>query len=184
MKATSQTIEFDPLKHGLPVADEAERFLLGSCLRFGRIGEVVSRITADDFALENHRVLWGMMRELHEAGEEVNYSTVAMRLARHRQDIERVGGLGYVIELAELLPDRPNIEAYFREIRDKSMRRRLILKCNETMIRLADKTEDSIGIAPSNLRTSRVTAPCPSLVAADFPPSRKSSWTLGGSTAI
>jgi replicative DNA helicase len=147
MKKVPQHIEFDPLRDGIPVALEAERFLLGSCLSFRRMGEVASRIAADDFGQENHRVLWEIMRELHEAGDEVNYSTVAIRLEGRREDIERIGGLGYMVELDSLVPNLPNIEPYVREIREKSTRRRLIFKCNEAMLRLAINSEDAISVA-------------------------------------
>jgi replicative DNA helicase len=142
-----QGISFDPFKDGLPVAVLAERFLLGACLRHGRMNDVASQLLTDDFGQETHRFLWEIMREIHEAGQDVNYSTIALGLDGNKEDVGRVGGIGYVVDLENGLPNVVDVEPYIREIRDKSMRRRLIFKCNETMLRLADKTDDATSIA-------------------------------------
>lgn len=139
--------KFDALLAGLPVAADAERFLIGLCLIHDRMEAVSNVLKADDFGQENHRVLWATMRAVQESGTEVNFSTVLMRLSQRQDDIERIGGLGYLAELRENLPNIANIEPYVREMRDKSVRRRLILKCNESMLRLSEPGEDAAIVA-------------------------------------
>jgi len=105
-------------------SDEAERAVLGSILLDATLLEEIP-LTATDFYLERHQVIWEACRELAADGSPVDIRTLQAKL-EHRGELERIGGLAYLTGLDLDLPDIGRVGAYADIVRERSTRRRLL----------------------------------------------------------
>jgi replicative DNA helicase len=110
----------------LPHSVEAEQSVLGGLMldnnRLDAVLEVVSEV---DFFREDHKVIFRMMIALQEAGQPLDVITLSEELHKH-DELERVGGLGYLVEMANNTPSAANIAAYAKIVRERSTLRQLI----------------------------------------------------------
>lgn len=136
---------FNPLTQGLPSAEESERFLLGACLQYGKFAECEPRVSEEFFSSETHRVIWRAMTAVSGQKSAVDHSTVAIWFSKRLDELERAGGLGYIVDLADGSTGA-SIDSYVREIRDCHYRRLMMFKFNEAMMRLGDRTQDTVEI--------------------------------------
>ncbi|MGK0499089.1 MAG: replicative DNA helicase [Oceanicoccus sp.] len=91
---------------------------------------VADQLTADDFFRGKHRQIFTQMGRLVEASEPIDVVTLSEAL--HNNDLlEQVGGLTYLVELANNTPSAANIRAYARVVRERSSLRSLISVANE-----------------------------------------------------
>jgi replicative DNA helicase len=109
-----------------PHSLEAEESIVGGILldneAFDRVADVV---TPDDFYVERNGRIYGAMRSLSEQGLPMDTVTLADRL-KQRDELPKVGGLAYLIELTEKVPTAANIEQYARIVAEKATVRRMI----------------------------------------------------------
>jgi replicative DNA helicase len=109
-----------------PHSLEAEESIVGGILldneAFDRIADV---ITADDFYVERNARIYGAMRSLSDEGLPMDAVTLADRL-KQREELSKIGGLAYIIELTEKVPTAANIEQYARIVAEKATLRRMI----------------------------------------------------------
>ena len=116
----------DALIRGLPANIDAEKFLLGSVLLDDSVmHDIRALMTADDFAIEKHRLIWRHMSALYDRGDHVDRITLANALVE-RNELDAVDGLSYLVSLDDGLPKIPNLDGYIKIIRDKAVLRRLI----------------------------------------------------------
>jgi replicative DNA helicase len=112
---------------GLPTNIDAERFVLGSVLLDDAFFiQAAGELEPEDFSLEKHRRIFRRMGELHERGEKIDRITVANELMR-ANELEACDGISYLVSLDDGLPQIPNLDAYIRIVKDKSVLRRIIL---------------------------------------------------------
>lgn len=129
----------------IPVAIDAERFVLGSILLDESfLPDVRAVLDESDFSLEKHRTIFRRMLHVQDAGDAVDVVTVASALEDHRER-ESVGGISYLVELQDGLPTLPNIDSYVRIVQEKAVRRRGIVAAQHLMNRLMDQSDDSAG---------------------------------------
>jgi replicative DNA helicase len=155
---------------------DAERNLLGSMLlNRDAIGEVVSIIARTEspwFYREDHRQLFEVLIDLYDANQPMDLAVVADEL-RRRKLLEKVGGVAYVIRLAESVGSWVNAPYYARIVRDKGMLRDLI-RCTgeireeaysdaEATSSLLDKAEQKL-FAVTERRVSGQAIPLPDLL--------------------
>jgi replicative DNA helicase len=116
-----------------PYSLEAEVSVLGGVLldpdSILRIEDVV-----DDsmFFREGHRVIYRAMRLLHEQRTAVDVVTLGDALGS-QGELERVGGMEYLVELLDAVPTAANIQYHARIVRDKALLRRLIEASTRTI---------------------------------------------------
>ena len=117
-----------------PSAVEAEMSLLGSIiLDPDTCGDVVQIIRAsDDFFRPSHAELWSAILHLYDTHQSVDVVQL-QQLLEDRGSLERVGGLAYVVELADSVPSAANAVHYARIVREKSMVRQLISAAGEIL---------------------------------------------------
>ncbi len=109
-----------------PHAIEAECAVLGSIILDWRVtGDVVQVLTANDFYQASHAVIFETLVELYDQYQSIDMVQLKQRLA-DKQQLENVGGVDYLIELAESVPNAESVGHYARIVRDKSLLRRLI----------------------------------------------------------
>jgi len=105
---------------------EAEQAVLGAILLNGdALITAMERITSDDFYRGSHQRIFEAMVELAEEDEPVDLITLTARLA-NKQQLEDIGGVTYLSELANAVPTAANVDYYAAIVEEKSMLRRLI----------------------------------------------------------
>jgi hypothetical protein len=107
---------------------ENERLVLGLLLNsaadFTSIG-----LEIDDFTLEQHRLVFAAIREVHRRGLGIDCYTVALHL-RETGKLEKIEGLGWLVDLDKDTPRLPHPESYARILREKSERRKFATKAH------------------------------------------------------
>jgi replicative DNA helicase len=115
----------------LPHSIEAEQSVLGGLMldnsRFDAVAELLG---SNDFFKDSHRQIFRVMAELAAEGHPLDVVTLSESLERH-DELERVGGIGYLAEMATHTPSAANITAYAKIVRDHATIRRLIAAANE-----------------------------------------------------
>jgi replicative DNA helicase len=110
----------------LPHSIEAEQSVLGGLmLDNNRLDAVLEVVSESDFFREDHRLIFRMMLGLQEASQPLDVITLSEELNKHNE-LERVGGLGYLVEMANNTPSAANIAAYAKIVRERSTLRQLI----------------------------------------------------------
>lgn len=114
-----------------PHALEAEQAVLGGLViddqHFDAVNE---QITAEDFYKPAHQTIFSRLQDLAKAMEPLDVVTLSDRLS-DEDELEEIGGLAYLAELANNTPSAANILAYANIIREKSIARRLIQVAGE-----------------------------------------------------
>jgi len=107
-------------------AREAERAVLGGLmLETHRFDTVIQVITETDFHGKNHQIIFESMSELVNENKPLDPLTVSEKLD-NSNNLNRVGGKNYLIELATSTPSAANLEAYAEIIRQRSISRKLM----------------------------------------------------------
>ncbi|SDD86130.1 replicative DNA helicase [Paenibacillus sp. UNCCL117] len=105
---------------------EAEQAVLGAILLDGdALVTAMERITDEDFYRGAHKHIFEAMIEIAEANEPVDLITLTARL-QDKQQLEEVGGISYLSQLANAVPTAANVDYYAQIVEEKSMLRRLI----------------------------------------------------------
>ena len=108
-----------------PHSVEAEQAVLGGLLlsnsAWDRIGDIVSE---SDFYRADHRVLWRAITRLVEENKPADVLTVAEAL-KVNGEIQDVGGLAYLHQLASGTPSAANIRRYAEIVRERAIMRKL-----------------------------------------------------------
>ena len=107
-------------------AREAERAVLGGLmLETHRFDTVIQVITETDFQGKDHQIIFESMSELVNENKPLDPFTVSEKLD-NSNNLNRVGGKNYLIELATSTPSAANLEAYAEIIRQRSISRKLM----------------------------------------------------------
>lgn len=115
-----------PPTRSIPWSAEAEQAVLGAMLLDGDAALRGAELLDDTvFHREGHRRLFRALRALVDQRMVVDYVTVRDELAR-RGDLDAIGGIDYLDELAGAVPTAANLEYHAKILRDKAIQRRLI----------------------------------------------------------
>ncbi|MBI5494207.1 MAG: replicative DNA helicase [Deltaproteobacteria bacterium] len=109
-----------------PHSLDAERSVLGGILIDNQaIDHAQEHLEPQDFYREAHRQVFESMLSLQERGEPVDELTVSDEL-RRGGNLDRVGGLTALSELAQSTPTSAHVRAYARIVHEKAVLRRMI----------------------------------------------------------
>lgn len=115
----------DPLRMP-PQTVETERALLGALMvRPEGLAESVDILSPDAFYSEKHRIIYRAMMTLWGKNEPIDIESVRACLADQKQ-LEGVGGVAYLAELASEVPAASNARHYASQVQKKFMLRNLI----------------------------------------------------------
>jgi replicative DNA helicase len=115
---------------------DAEKALLGAIIISPEaIYEIVDLMSDDSFYVEKHRIIWKAITELVEKKEPVDLVSLNSYLKKDN-NIDRIGGAQYLVDLSNTVGSAANIKYYALELRKKQLLRRLI----EASTRIADKS--------------------------------------------
>lgn len=105
---------------------EAEQAVLGAIFLEPSSITVASEILEpEDFYRNAHEKIFYYMLKLNDSGEAVDLITVTEQLQAAKQ-LEDIGGVSYLSELAASVPTAANIDYYAKIVAEKSLLRRLI----------------------------------------------------------
>ncbi len=105
---------------------EAEQAVLGAIfLNTDALTDAMEYVEADDFYRRAHQILFQAMVNLNNDGEAIDVLTVQNYLTTNNQ-LDDVGGVAYIAELATSVPTAANAGYYAKIVEEKSMLRRLI----------------------------------------------------------
>lgn len=117
------------LKRVPPQNLEAEQSVLGAILLDNSaIAEASELLKTDDFYREAHREIYAAMMELAERREPIDAITLSDEL-KARNTLEGIGGVGYIAELAAIVPTAANIGWYARRVAEMARLRSLTSVC-------------------------------------------------------
>lgn len=110
----------------LPHDLEAERALLGAMLiDKNACNDVINMATPQDFYLDAHRLIFTGMKFLHDGNKPIDATTVTDYLI-NQKILEKVGGVDYLLVLANSVPTVAHTTHYLQILNEKSLLRRLI----------------------------------------------------------
>lgn len=116
---------------GMPNNIDAEASVLGSILIDNDAANtLVPMLKASDFYLAQNTIIFSAMRELQTEGKPIDTVTVSDRLELKGQ-LDEVGSIAYLSELAESVPSAANCEHYAEIVKRDSLLRRIIHAGNE-----------------------------------------------------
>ena len=105
---------------------EAEQAVLGAVfLEPSALTTTSEILIPEDFYRHSHQKIYNVMLKLGDGGKAVDLITVTEELAAAKE-LEDVGGVAYLSELAGSVPTAANIEYYAKIVEEKSLLRRLI----------------------------------------------------------
>lgn len=117
----------DPLMDRIPPHNqEAEQSVLGAIfLEPQALITASETLLADDFYQAAHRLIFETMLRLSDLGKAIDVVTVTEELSSRNQ-LDDIGGISYVTELANAVPTAANIAYYSEIVAQKSLLRKLI----------------------------------------------------------
>lgn len=115
----------------MPFSNEAEQSVLGAMfLDKECIPDVVSKVRSADFYVDRHKELFDAIAELFNLGKPVDLVTLEEQLTL-RGTLEKIGGIKFVVDVANTVPSTENVLYYAEIVRDKAVLRRLIRLSDE-----------------------------------------------------
>jgi replicative DNA helicase len=109
-----------------PHSIEAEQAVLGGLMLDGRAWDQIADVISEaDFYRPEHRLVFNVMLGLTANNNPVDLITVSERL-ESRKELEDVGGVTFLGEIAKNTPTSANIRAYAEIVRERSILRQLI----------------------------------------------------------
>ena len=125
---------------------EAEQALISSMLIDNEIlSEVLEQLSDKDFYQASHRLILSAMKMVFAERKPVDIVTLCDRLESDG-NLEKVGGISYVTELAQMTPSAANYKYYFDIVKRDSVNRSLIRAAGEIaeFSRKSDNEQSSI----------------------------------------
>ncbi|MFC4651529.1 replicative DNA helicase [Lactococcus nasutitermitis] len=133
---------------------EAEQAVLGAIfLDSERLVEVKEYLTSNDFYKNAHKLIFRTMEKLFDTREAIDVLTVRSQL-ENQGDLEAIGGISYIAELAANTPTAANAVYYAKIVAEKSLLRQLINKLTSSVQKAYEQdspADDILAEAEKNL---------------------------------
>ena len=122
----------DSLQKRLPYSLDAEQSVLGSILIDPEcINDIAQIIKQDDFYLEVHSEIYGLMQECNLKSKTIDVVTLINSLVSEGIYEDEAAARSYIKLLVDVVPSSANARDYAEIVRDKATLRRLILAADE-----------------------------------------------------
>lgn len=109
-----------------PQSVEAEKALLGSAMMNGEaMHDLADIVSEKSFYSTAHRLIWGVIFELHTKSTPIDLLSVSARL-KEKGSLEQAGGMAYLTELINAVPSSTNAGHYAEIVEKKHVMRELI----------------------------------------------------------
>ncbi|MDD2211740.1 MAG: DnaB-like helicase N-terminal domain-containing protein, partial [Clostridia bacterium] len=105
---------------------EAEQAVLGSMmLDKEAVYIALEMLAAEDFYKDAHQIIFTTIVNLEAQGQPIDMITLTEEL--HRQNsMGKIGGVGYIAEVANIVPTAANVDHYAEIVVEKAILRKLI----------------------------------------------------------
>ncbi|MFT4676632.1 MAG: replicative DNA helicase [Patiriisocius sp.] len=114
-----------------PHSIEAERSVLGGLMLDDQAWDrVAGLVTAEDFYRSDHRIIFRCMADLAERNKPLDVITISETLDGVNE-LDNVGGIAYISDLANSTPTAANISAYSEIVSERATIRNLISVAHE-----------------------------------------------------
>jgi replicative DNA helicase len=120
---------------------EAEQAVLGAVfLSPDALADAMEFVEAKDFYRRAHQLLFQAMIDLNDDGEAIDVLTVNNRLEMNNQ-LDDVGGVAYIAELASSVPTAANVGYYAKLVAEKAVLRRVIAVATNIITQAKEQDE-------------------------------------------
>lgn len=120
---------------------EAEQAVLGAVfLSPDALADAMDFVEAKDFYRRAHQLLFQAMIDLNDDGEAIDVLTVNNRLEMNNQ-LDDVGGVAYIAELASSVPTAANVGYYAKLVAEKAVLRRVIAAATNIITQAKEQDE-------------------------------------------
>ena len=113
-----------------PHSIESEHSVIGALIQnaftFDRVADL---LTGADFYDFGHQIIFTTIADMIEVGAVVDIVTIAERMGE--EQLKHVGGLPYLVQLAQSVPSAANIRIYAQTVLERAKLRRLIAVFND-----------------------------------------------------
>ncbi len=138
----------------MPFSNEAEQSVLGAMyLDRTCIPDVVGVVRGEDFYISRHQELFEAIVELYNTGKPIDLVTLKEHLTL-RGTLEKIGGIAFVVEVANLVPSTDSASFYAAIVRDKATQRRMIRMADDIRnkcYRGDEETDDILATAQQSM---------------------------------
>lgn len=129
-----------------PQAVEVEESVLGAMLiEREACDEAIELLKPDDFYRPANKHVFENILEVYNRDDSVDMLTLENHL-RDKSLLDVVGGTGYLADLTRSVSSAANIEYHAQILKEKAIKRNLILHCNEIQKAAYDQTTDAIDV--------------------------------------
>lgn len=129
-----------------PHSIEAEACVLGSMiLHAPAIDIVVQSLAPEHFYRPAHQQIFSSLVEMHNDRKPIDLVSLPEELKR-AGTLETIGGVDYLVALAESVPNAANVEYYARIVMEKALLRELILAGTEIVREAYDTKREASGV--------------------------------------
>lgn len=126
----------------IPHSIEAEQAVLGSMfLTKYALQKAVESLNENLFYLDSHAKIFSVIQDLSELNTPIDIMTVSEELKK-RQQLNTIGGLEYLTEVAKSVPTAANVEEYIKIVEEKAILRRLIDEGTDIVTEAYTSTND------------------------------------------
>lgn len=137
-------------EYAMPFSNEAEQSVLGAMYLDRKcIPDVLQNVRPDDFYISRHKELFETIVEVYNLGKPMELITIKEQLTL-RGALEKVGGIEFMVELANLVPSIERAGYYASIVRDKAVQRQMIRLAEDIRgkcYRGDEKTDDILSAA-------------------------------------
>ena len=117
----------------LPHHQEAEMNVLGTIfLDPKEILTVIDQLNNEDFFDQGHQLIFQAMKDLQMDLMKIDYTSVAAKLEASQQ-LAKVGGIKYLLQLSEFVPSTRHLETYIDLVKDSALKRETISLASEIL---------------------------------------------------
>jgi replicative DNA helicase len=141
MTKSSDTAGFTIPSRLPPHAIEAEAGVLGCILLSPSdcLGECIEKLKPGRLAFYDlrHQTIFQTFVDMMESGVQIDLISIHQHL-KDRQQIDGVGGIGYISSLSDAVPSAANLQYYLDTVLDKYLLRKMAQTCTEAVARIYD----------------------------------------------
>lgn len=122
---------------------EAEQAVLGSMMIDREaVYAATENLESEDFYKEAHQIIYSVFRTLETRGEAIDMIVLTEEL-RRTNNLEKIGGIGYIATLANVVPTAANVRRYAEIVEEKAILRKLIRCSTQITSHCYEDAEDT-----------------------------------------
>ncbi len=138
----------------IPHNIEAEQSVIGAMFLTKYAQErAIETLTSDQFYLDAHGKIFNAIKFLSENGKPIDITTISNELET-RKELKQIGGMDYLLKIADIVPLATNIDEYIKIVEEKAILRRLIdanIKIETECYESTDSVSDILDKAESTI---------------------------------